>query len=78
MMLDFFKAMKCFMFEFWPTLENAPLTTNKTLVKLLTTSTVEPRCARLMHDTSICYIRTDEVLRPVQGGEHSSLDGMLS
>ncbi|KAL4438162.1 hypothetical protein ABPG77_010523 [Micractinium sp. CCAP 211/92] len=60
MMLDFFKAMKCFMFEFWPTLDNAPLTTNKTLVELLTTSTVEPRCARLVHNTSICYVRTDE------------------
>lgn len=66
MMLDYFKAMKCFMYEFWPSLENAPLTANQTLVHLLTCSTVVPRCARLVRNTSICYIRTDEA-RPGRG-----------
>ncbi|KAL4444037.1 hypothetical protein ABPG75_011774 [Micractinium tetrahymenae] len=60
MMLDFFKALRCFLFEFWPGLEDEPFTRNKTLETLLTDSTVRPHCGRLLHGTRVCYIRTDQ------------------
>lgn len=60
MMLDYYKAMRCFLFEFWPALEDEPFTPNKTLEALLTDSTVKPHCSRLLHGTRVCYLRTDQ------------------
>lgn len=61
MMLDFFKAMRCFLVEFWPALEDEPFTSNKTLEALLTDSGVKPHCGHLLQGTHVCYIRTDKV-----------------
>ncbi|KAL4433808.1 hypothetical protein ABPG75_000249 [Micractinium tetrahymenae] len=58
MMLDFYKASQCFLFEFWPSLQQRNASTDAALQeeasKLLLST-----CVDLLEGTHICYLRGD-------------------
>ncbi|KAI3432231.1 hypothetical protein D9Q98_003793 [Chlorella vulgaris] len=59
-MLDFYKAVQCFLFEFWPCLEQRDLTADAAAQQQFST-VLRSTCVDLLQGTRVCYIRADKV-----------------
>ncbi|KAL4856502.1 Presequence protease 1 [Chlorella vulgaris] len=58
-MLDFYKAVQCFLFEFWPSLEQRDLTADAAAQQQFST-VLRSTCVDLLQGTRVCYIRADK------------------
>lgn len=59
MMLDFYKSTQCFLYEFWPELEQHNVTRDAPLQEELSKELLAA-CAVMVQHTRICYIRVDK------------------